>query len=106
MNEPIIILQTCAILLALWVFWQYGWKVYALDRFRQSLFSVRGDLFEMVMKGDSGLDFTDPKYIRLRQFFEWKNTLCLIRVSFSQLVIGFVIVRDTENGNSQGHEGI
>ena len=87
MNEPIIILTNLRDtvrplgVLAVWV------EGLRLDRFRQTLFSVRGDLFEMVMKGDSGLTFTDPNYIRLRRFLNGRIRFAH-RVSFSQIVVG------------------
>ena len=88
MNESITVLQTCAILAALWAFWQYGWKGYALDTFRQALFSVRGDLFEMAMRGENGLEFKSTHYIKFRQFLNGRIRFAH-RTSFAHIVVGF-----------------
>jgi hypothetical protein len=87
MNDSITILQTCASLAALWAFWQYGWKGYALDTFRQALFTVRGDLFEMAMRSENGLEFRSPHYITFRQFLNGRIRFAH-RISFAQIAVG------------------
>lgn len=54
-------------LVLLWVFWHYGWKAFALDQLRQNLFSLRGELFDLVADGNSGLEFDDDAYIAMRE---------------------------------------
>lgn len=51
---------------ALWVFFAFLVKDYALDRLRQNLFKIRGELFDKVVS--EGGSFEDPAYLHLRAF--------------------------------------
>jgi len=51
---------------ALWVLFAFLVKDYALDRLRQNLFRIRGELFDKVIS--EGGSFEDPAYIHLRAF--------------------------------------
>jgi hypothetical protein len=61
-NTLICLLQIAA----LWVFFVFAVKDYALDRFRQNLFKIRGDLFDKVV--EDGGSFSDPTYMNLRDY--------------------------------------
>jgi len=51
---------------ALWVFLAFLVKDYALDRLRQNLFRIRGELFDKVIT--EGGSFEEPTYLHLRGF--------------------------------------
>lgn len=66
MSDSTTILQTCFALAALWAFWHYGWSQFMLDMYRQRLFSIRDELFDLAARGDRRLSFDHPAYIELR----------------------------------------
>lgn len=51
---------------ALWIFVAFFVKDYALDRLRQNLFRIRGELYDKVIS--EGGSFRDPIYLHLRVF--------------------------------------
>jgi hypothetical protein len=51
-------------LIALWAFWHYLWKPQRTDIFRQRLFALRSDLFDLAANGE--VSFDDPAYTQLR----------------------------------------
>jgi len=51
-------------LIALWAFWYYLWKPQRVDSFRQKLFDLRSDLFDLAAAGS--VSFNDPAYSQLR----------------------------------------
>ncbi|MCZ8236808.1 MAG: hypothetical protein O9310_00100 [Leptospiraceae bacterium] len=59
MNE--ILLFTFSVFFLL-VFWNYYWKRYVLDSFREELFSIRARLFDFALE-NKGFSFSDELYI-------------------------------------------
>lgn len=53
-------------LILLWLFWHCAWKEYALDKFRQKLFSIRAELFDAALDGHTGLAFDSRVYGQFR----------------------------------------
>ena len=51
-------------LLTLWAFWHYLWKPQRVDIFRQRLFAIRDELFDLAADGE--ISFCEPAYTRLR----------------------------------------
>ncbi|MGA2167021.1 MAG: hypothetical protein ABSG62_02340 [Terracidiphilus sp.] len=51
-------------LIALWAFWYYLWKPQRIDFFRQRLFALRSDLFDLAANGV--VPFDHPAYTQLR----------------------------------------
>jgi hypothetical protein len=51
-------------LIALWAFWYYLWKPQRVDTFRQKLFCLRSDLFDLAAEGI--VPFDHPAYTQLR----------------------------------------
>lgn len=52
--------------LAAWIlFWKLCWKRYALDKFRQDIFSTRNRLFELAHKDPDGFSFDHVVYNQL-----------------------------------------
>jgi hypothetical protein len=51
-------------LIALWVFWYYLWKPQRVDIFRQKLFVLRTELFDLAANGT--VSFNHPAYAQLR----------------------------------------
>jgi hypothetical protein len=49
---------------ALWLVWHFTWRRACQERYRQTLFEVRDELFDFAR--DGGIDFSDPAYIALR----------------------------------------
>src|SRR6266508_3416330 len=50
----------------LWAFWFYCWRRYALDAFRQDLFSIRDAMFDMAAQRKDGMNFNQVAYGCLR----------------------------------------
>ena len=48
-------------ILLLWIFWNFIWKRYSLDKFRTELFIIRRKLFYLAMDNE-GLSFEDELY--------------------------------------------
>jgi hypothetical protein len=71
-------------LIALWAFWYYLWKPQRVDIFRQKLFALRSDLFDLAATGLVAFD--DPAYSQLRLLI---NGLIRFshRISFASLLI-------------------
>ncbi len=92
MNESIYALQTCFAFFLLWAFWHFGWKVFALEQFRQNLLSIRCDLFELAAKGEHGLTFTLPVYVELRRFLNGRIRFAH-RISFAHIITAMVLSR-------------
>lgn len=64
-TEPAIIALKSAVgLLATWLFVFLLWKDYCLDRFRESVFSLRDELFSYA--ADGNISFDHPAYTMLR----------------------------------------
>lgn len=51
-------------LIALWAFWFWLWKPQLIDIFRQELFALRSDLFDVAASG--AVPFDHPAYAQLR----------------------------------------
>jgi hypothetical protein len=64
--NPVVYEQIMSLLglIALWAFWYYLWKPQRVDIFRQKLFCLRGDLFDLAAKGT--VPFDHPAYAQLR----------------------------------------
>jgi hypothetical protein len=64
--NPVIYEQIMSLLglIALWVFWYYLWKPQRIDIFRQKLFVLRSDLFDLAANG--AVPFDHPAYTQLR----------------------------------------
>ncbi len=90
MNEALTQFYSCFGLLMLWVLWQYGWKGYAVDLLRQSLFPVRNRLFEMAARKEMGLNFNSPAYIALRQSLNARIRFAH-RITFSHFWLSMLI---------------
>jgi hypothetical protein len=74
-------------LIALWAFWYYLWKPQRVDIFRQRLFSLRSDLFDLA--ADGVVPFDHPAYAQLRLLINGMIRFAH-RVSFATLVIAIV----------------
>lgn len=66
MSDAIHVLETCVSLALLWALWHYGWRAFSLDWTRQTLFSIRDDLFDLALRGEHGLSFESSVYGSLR----------------------------------------
>jgi|SRR5208337_4385134 len=64
--NPVIYEQIMSLLglIALWAFWYYLWKPQRVDIFRQKLFALRSDLFDLAANGV--VPFNHPAYTQLR----------------------------------------
>jgi hypothetical protein len=64
--NPVIYEQIMSLLglVALWAFWYYLWKPQRVDIFRQKLFVLRTDLFDLAASG--AVPFDHPAYTQLR----------------------------------------
>jgi hypothetical protein len=51
-------------LIGLWIIWYYFWKPQRIDAFRQKLFALRSDLFDLAANGT--VPFDHPAYTQLR----------------------------------------
>jgi hypothetical protein len=84
--NPVIYEQIMSLLglIALWAFWYYLWKPQRTDIFRQKLFALRSDLFDIAAEG--AVSFDDPAYTQLRLLI---NGLIRFahRASFPTLII-------------------
>lgn len=71
--------------------WFVGWKRYRLDLFRQELFAIRDELFDLANAG--ALSFEDPVYGGLRQLI---NSMIRFghRINFIQLLCVSVFASD------------
>lgn len=45
-----------------WTLWNFFWKDYAIDSFREKLFSIRNEFFLMALHKESGLNFDSDVY--------------------------------------------
>lgn len=57
------ILKLAVSLLLFILFWQIVWKDFALDLFRQRLFDIRSELFDLSRKNPDKFTFNSPAYI-------------------------------------------
>ncbi|MGD0096792.1 MAG: hypothetical protein ABSB60_09865 [Terracidiphilus sp.] len=82
-------------LIALWVFWYYLWKPQRVDIFRQKLFVLRTDLFDLAANGT--VSFNHPAYAQLRLLI---NGLIRFahRASFPSLVIAMAQSSNAPSG--------
>jgi hypothetical protein len=64
--NPVVYEQIMSLLglIALWAFWYYLWKPQRVDIFRQKLFALRSDLFDLAANGT--VPFDHPGYTQLR----------------------------------------
>lgn len=87
--NPVIYEQIISLLglIALWAFWHYLWKPQRVDIFRQKLFALRSDLFDLAANGT--VPFDHPAYTQLRLLI---NGLIRFahRASFPVLVVAGV----------------
>jgi hypothetical protein len=90
MNEAVTQLYSCFGLFVLLLFWQFGWKRYAVDLLRQSLFPVRNKLFMVAAKRENGLEFTSPAYVALRDSLNARIRFAH-RISFSHLWLSMIV---------------
>lgn len=92
--NPVIYEQIMSLLglIALWAFWYYLWKPQRVDIFRQKLFALRSDLFDLATKGT--VPFDHPAYTQLRLMI---NGLIRFahRASLPTLIIAVVQARNT-----------
>lgn len=58
--------ETCFVLAALWTLYHYGYRGVALDSYRQNVFAIRDELFEVAASGTNGFGFSHPTYGRFR----------------------------------------
>jgi hypothetical protein len=109
MSDSIIILRSCFGLALLWAFWHYVWKAYAVDLLRQSLFTVRNELFDMAMRKEMGLEFNSPVYVALRNSFNSRIRFAH-RITFSHIWLGILISKmgsfDLQSYKSRTEEAI
>lgn len=79
MDQLVTVLATCLSILALWAFFRWPYRRYRLDRFRDEIFEIRGQLFLLAAQGS--LSFDHPAYGNLRQtlngFIRFGNRLSL-----------------------------
>ena len=62
------LLQTAGSLIGLFALWFFCWRRYALDKFRQELFAVRDELFDVALRHrEDGFSFDSPAYGTLRR---------------------------------------
>jgi hypothetical protein len=84
MNNALEILAASIGAAACWILWFYFIKEQRVDTFREELFAVRGDLFEIAARGD--ISFQSPSYLQLRDLI---NSMLRFghRISFRRSVI-------------------
>jgi hypothetical protein len=61
-SEVLAALQTCGALAVFCIFWQFFWKKYALERFRQDVFNIRDDMFLAIAQKKSPIGFDSEEY--------------------------------------------
>jgi hypothetical protein len=89
-SENASILQTCIGLVALWALWHYGWSKFMVDLYRQKLFFIRDELFELAASDKNGLSFHHPAYVELRSSLN--NSIRFAhRMSFYHVWIGALL---------------
>lgn len=69
-----------------WLCWHYGWRPLALDELRQTLFTIRDQLFLDAAQGRHGLSFDLPAYRAVRQQINGLLRFCF-RITFAGIVI-------------------
>ena len=95
MTNAVEVIQFSLNILLLLAFWQYLWRPYSVDVFRQNLFTLRNELFDLAASGETGLGFTSKEYILLRRWIH--STIRLAEaVEFVRLFIPVLLVRDQE----------
>ena len=84
--NPVIYEQIMSLLglIALWAFWYYLWKPQRVDAFRQKLFALRSDLFDLAANGV--VPFDHPAYAHLRLLINGMIQFAH-RASFPSLVV-------------------
>jgi hypothetical protein len=84
MNNAFEILAASIGAAACWILWFYFMKEQRVDAFREKLFTVRGDLFDIAARGD--ISFQSPSYTQLRDLI---NSMLRFghRISFRTSVI-------------------
>jgi hypothetical protein len=91
--NPVIYEQIMSLLglIALWAFWYYLWKPQRVDIFRQKLFALRSDLFDLADNGT--VPFDHPAYTQLRLMI---NGLIRFahRASLPTLIVAMVYSRN------------
>lgn len=80
----------CATFLLLWLFWNYGWKEWALARLRQQLFGVRDQLFDLAAEPANELDFNSPAYTysraSLNNAIRFSHSIGFMRLGITMLI--------------------
>lgn len=84
------VLRACFALAALWAFWHYGWCRFVLDAYRQRLFAIRDDLFDLAANRGQGFGFDHPAYADLRNSLN-SSIRFAHRVSFYHAWIGILL---------------
>lgn len=77
-------------LIVIWAFWHFGWKEYRIERFRQDLFQLRRQLFDLAASG--AISFDHPVYVGFRNalnsVIRFGHHLSLSRLIFAVWAIG------------------
>lgn len=98
--NPVIYEQIMSLLglIALWAFWYYMWKPQRVDIFRQKLFIMRSDLFDLAAKGI--VSFDDPAYMQLRLLINGIIRFAH-RATFLDLVVATVQARNVPSDSME-----
>lgn len=93
MNSSVLYEQLASLvgLAGLWAIWYYLWKPQRVDIFRQKLFALRDELFDIAANGE--VSFDDPAYTRLRFLLNGMIRYAH-RISFPLLLISMMALKD------------
>ena len=78
-------------IVGIWVIWHYLWKPQRVDLFRQRLFALRDELFDMAASGE--ISFDAPAYTRLRVLLNGRIQYAQ-RISFPLLIVSMIIMKE------------
>ncbi len=82
----------------LWILYFWMYRNYRLDAFRQDLFAIRDELFDMAIAGDVGFD--NRAYRMLRSSINW-NIQFGHKTGFLDLVCRYLFLRNNKYLDSQ-----
>jgi 4-amino-4-deoxy-L-arabinose transferase-like glycosyltransferase len=82
-------------LVAIWAIWYYLWKPLRADAFRETLFALRDDLFDLA--SDDVVSFSDPAYTQLRLLINGMIRFAH-RVTFTTLILAKLRREDIPSG--------
>lgn len=95
MKDAWISLEACLTLSIFWLFWHYGWKRFALDQFRQRLFSIRDTMFDLAANNFAGLTLESRAYVSFRQALNNRIRFAH-RLSFHHIWLAVVFGRNED----------